>query len=136
MARAKKRGAARKKTSKPSKASVKSARKMAAKRTRPKKAKSGVRRATKIATKPAAEEKWVLEAAETRSMAAEKSVETTTIPAAIEEPTPNVVVVEEHASVQPATSAPPEGDRRDATGQVEHIDIGPDLGDRPDQKVA
>jgi hypothetical protein len=133
MARAQKRGAARKKTSKPSKASVKSARKMAAKRTRPKKAKSGVRRATKIATKPAAEEKGVLEAAET---AAEKSVETTTILAAIEEPTPNVVVVEEHTSVQPATSAPPGSDRRDATGQVEHIDIGPDLGDRPDQKVA
>jgi hypothetical protein len=85
MAKAKKRAAARKKSPKRGKASVKPARKMAAKRATPKKAKSKVRRAKKSATKPVAEQKRAPEAAEATQMAAE--VETTII-TAIEEPPP------------------------------------------------
>jgi hypothetical protein len=94
MAKAKKRAAARKKTSKRGKASVKPARKMAAKRKTRKKAKSGLRHASKIAKKPTAEEKGVPEVAETR--VAEMAVETTTVIDVVEEPgRPDVVVVEE-----------------------------------------
>jgi hypothetical protein len=98
MAKAKKRVAARKKSSKRGKASVKPTRKKAAKRAAPK-PKSKVRRASKSATKLPTEEKRVPAAAETR--VAEMAVETTTVIDVIEEPgRPDVVVVEEREIVE------------------------------------
>jgi hypothetical protein len=77
------------------------------------------------------EEKQVPEAAETGQVVAEVPVETTII-TAIEEPAPDVVVVEEHQSVRTAT---PDGGHGpgEGTGPAEG---GPDLGERPEQKVA
>ena len=99
MAKAKKRVAARKKSSKRGKASVKPTRKKAAKRATPKKAKSKVRRASKSTPKLAGGEKRVPEVAETR--VAEMTVETTTVIDVIEEPgRPDVVVVEEREIVE------------------------------------
>jgi hypothetical protein len=92
MTKTKKRAAARKKGSKRGKASVNPTRHRAAKRATPRKAKSKVRRVTKSATKPATEEKRGLEVAEVR--VPEMAVETTIIEV-IEEPAPEVVVVEE-----------------------------------------
>ena len=137
MAKAKKRAAARKKSSKRGKASVKPARKMAAKRAMPKKAKSKVSRSRKSATKPAAEEMRAPEAVETTQMVAEIPVETTII-TAIEEPAPGAVVAEEYQSVQTVTSGLPGGglERGEGTGPTGHVDVGPDLGERPEQKVA
>jgi hypothetical protein len=94
MAKAKKRVAARKKSSKRGKASVKPTRKKAAKRATKKKAKSRVRRASTSTPKPTGGEKRVPEVAETR--VAEMAVETTTVIDVIEAPgRPDVVVVEE-----------------------------------------
>ena len=99
MAKAKKRVAARNKSSKRGKASVKPTRKKAAKRATPKKAKSKVRRASKSTPKLAGREKRVPEVAETR--VAEMAVETTTVIDVIEEPgRPDVVVVEEREIVE------------------------------------
>jgi hypothetical protein len=100
MAKAKKRVAARKRSSKRGKASVKPTRKKAAKRATPKKAKSKVRRAGKSTPKLAGGEKRVPEVAETR--VAEMAVETTTtVIDVIEEPgRPDVVVVEEREIVE------------------------------------
>ena len=99
MAKAKKRAAARKKSSKRGKASVKPTRKKAAKRAAPKKPKSKVRRASKSMPKLAGGEKRVLEVAESR--VAEMAVETTTVIDVIEEPgRPDVVVVEEREIVE------------------------------------
>ena len=99
MAKAKKRVAARKKSSKRGKASVKPTRKKAAKRATPKKAKSKVRRASKSTPKLAGGEKRVPEVAETR--VAEMAVETTTVIDVIEEPgRPDVVVIEEREIVE------------------------------------
>jgi hypothetical protein len=99
MAKAKKRVAARKKSSKRGKASVKPTRKKAAKRATPKKAKSKLRRASKSTPKLAGGEKRMPEVAETR--VAEMAVETTTVIDVIEEPgRPDVVVVEEREIVE------------------------------------
>ena len=78
MAKAKKRVAARKKSSKRSTAKVKPARKLAAKHATPKKAKSKVRRAGMNAKKPPAETKRPPDTAE-RKQVAEMPVETTVI---------------------------------------------------------
>ena len=102
MAKAKKRVAARKKSSKRGKASAKPARKMAAKHATPKKAKSKVQRVGMSANKPAAKKKRPPETAE-RRQAVEMPVETTIIDV-IEEPAPGVVAVTEYESVRTATS--------------------------------
>jgi hypothetical protein len=102
MAKAKKRVAARKKSSKRGKASAKPARKMAAKHATPKKAKSKVQRMGMSAKKPAAKKKRPPETAE-RRQAVEMPVETTIIDV-IEEPAPGVIAVTEYESVQTAAS--------------------------------
>jgi hypothetical protein len=107
MAKAKRRVASRKKSSKRGKASAKSARKKAAKRTKPKQAKSKVRRAGGGAPKPAVKKK------RTPKTAARKGprkaprqvvvpVEDTIIDV-IEEPVPGVVVVTEYESIRTGT---------------------------------
>jgi hypothetical protein len=108
MAKAKKRVAARKKSSKRGKASAKPARKMAAKHATPKKAKSGVRHVGMSANKPAAKKKRLPETAE-RRQAVEMPVETTIIDV-IKEPAPGAVAVTEYGSVQTATSILPGGE--------------------------
>jgi hypothetical protein len=104
MAKAKKRVATRKKSSKRGKASAKPARKKAAKRTAPKKAKSKVRSVGKSATKPAANKKLVPKTAARKEprQVVEVPVETTIIDM-IEEPVPGVVVVTEYETVRTAT---------------------------------
>jgi len=116
MAKAKKRVAARKKSSKRGKASARPARKMAAKHAMPKKAKSKVQRAGMSAKKPAAKKKRPPEIAERRQVA-EMPVETTIIDV-IEEPAPGVVTVTEYESVRTATSISPGGEpqRGEGTG--------------------
>ena len=86
--------AARKKSSSRSKAKVKSARKDAEKRAAPKKVKSKVRRANKLAPKPEMEVKRTPDVAEARQAVAEVPVETSII-TVIEEPT-GVLAVEEY----------------------------------------
>jgi hypothetical protein len=113
MAKAKKRVAARKGSSKRGKASAKPARKLTAKRAMPKKVRAKVRRAKK----PAAKQKH-RPATVDRGQAAEMPVETTIIDA-IEEPAGVVVAAAEHESVQTAASIPP-------GGELEHGEtIGP-----------
>jgi hypothetical protein len=80
------------------------------------------------------EEKQVPEAAETGQVVAEVPVETTII-TAIEEPAPDVVVVEEHQSVWTATTDGGHG-RGEGIGFAGRVDIGSDLGEQPEQKVA
>ena len=111
MAKAKKRVATRKKSSKRGKASAKPARKKAAKRATPKKAKSKVRRAGKSATKPAAKKKRPPKTAARKAprQVAEVPVETTIIDV-IEEPVPGVVVVTEYESVRTVTPISPGGE--------------------------
>ena len=94
MAKAQKRVAARKKSSKRGKASVKPTRKMAAKRAIPKKVKSKIPRASKSATKLVAEEKHVLPEVAVEAKVPEMAVETK-IMDIIKEPAPEVVTVEE-----------------------------------------
>jgi hypothetical protein len=100
MAKAKKRVAARKKSSKRGKASAKPARKKAAKRMTPKQAKSKVRgaakrqRQSKIAARKAP--------SKTPRQAVEVPVEDTIIDV-IEEPVPGVVVVTEYETIRTAT---------------------------------
>src|SRR5262245_236707 len=108
MAKAKKRVAARKKSSKRGKASAKPARKLAAKHATPKKAKSNVRRAGMSAKKPAAEKKRPPDTAG-RRQGAQMPVETTVIDV-IEKPAPGVVAVTEYESVRTATSISPGGE--------------------------
>ena len=105
MAKAKKRVATRKKSSKRGKASAKPARKKAAKRTTPKKAKSRVRRAGRGAPKPTAKKKQPskIVARKAPRQVAKVQVETTIIDV-IEEPIPGVVIVTEYESVR---TAPP-----------------------------
>ena len=86
MAKAKKRVAARKKSSKRGNVSAKPARKLAAKRATPKKAKSKARRAGMSAKKPAAEKKRPPDTAG-RTQVAQMPVETTVIDV-IEKPAP------------------------------------------------
>jgi hypothetical protein len=110
MAKAKKRVATRKKSSKRSKVIAKPARKKAAKRTAaPSKAKSKVRSRGKSATKPAASKNLVPKAAARKEprQVVEAPVETTIIDV-IEEPIPGVVIVTEYESVRTATPASPD----------------------------
>jgi hypothetical protein len=109
MAKAKKRVAAHKKSSKRGKASAKPARKKPAKRAAPKKAKSKVRRAGMSATKPAAKKKRPPRTAARKAptQVSEVPVETTIIDV-IEEPVPGVVVVTEYESVRTATPISPD----------------------------
>ena len=88
MAKAKKRVAARKKSSKRGNVSAKPVRKLAAKRATPKKAKSKVRRAGMSAKKPAAEKKRRPGTAGRRPVA-QMPAETTVIDV-IEKPAPGV----------------------------------------------
>jgi hypothetical protein len=96
MAKAKKRVAARKKSSKRGKEKAKPARKMAAKHATPKKANPNVQRAAMSAKKSAAKKKQPAKTAETRQVAA-MPVETIDV---IEKPAPAVVAVTEQESVQ------------------------------------
>jgi hypothetical protein len=112
MAKAKKRVATRKKSSKRGKASAKPARKKATKRTAPTKAKSKVRRAGKTATKPAALKKSVRKA---QREVAQVPVETTIIDV-IEEPVPGTVVVTEYQSVRIETPNSPGGEPEPGKG--------------------
>jgi len=102
MAKAKKRVAARKRSSKRGKASArvsaKAARKIAAKRATPKKAKSRVR-------KPAASKRQEPEMVEALPVAEIMSVETTIIDV-IEEPVPGLIATTEHHSIQAGTAIP------------------------------
>ena len=122
MAKAKKRVAARKKSSKRGKASAKPARKKAAKRAMPKKAKSKVRRAGMSTTKPAAKKKRPPKTAARNAprQVAEVPVETIIIDV-IEEPVPGVVVVTEFESVSTAVPISPSGgsERGSGTGTEE-----------------
>ena len=103
MAKAKKRAAGRKKSSRRGKASAKPARKKAAKRATPKRAKSKVRRASASVTKPSAKKKRPPKTAARKAprQVAEVPVETTIVDV-IEEPVPGVVVVTEYESVRTA----------------------------------
>jgi len=107
MAKAKKRVATRKKSSKRGKASVKPARKKAAKRMTPKKAKSKVRRAGSGAPKPMAKKKLPPKTAARK--APRKAPRQVVVPVedtiidVIEEPVPGVVVVTEYESIRTAT---------------------------------
>ena len=106
MAKAKKRVAARKKSSKRGKASAKlsakAARKIAAKRATLKKAKSKVRRAGMSARKSAARKRRKPEMVEARP-AAEMPVETTIIDV-IEEPAAGLIATTEYHSIQAETA--------------------------------
>ena len=106
MAKAKKRVAARKQSSKRGKASArvsaKSARKIATKRTTPKKAKSKVRRAGMSARKSAASKRREPEMVEALPVA-EMPVETTIIDV-IEEPAAGLIATTEYHSIQAETA--------------------------------
>lgn len=108
MAKAKKRVATRKKSSKRGKVIAKPARKKAAKRSAPSKAKSKVRTLGKSATKPAVNKNLVPKTAARKEprQVVEAPVEVTIIDV-IEEPSPGVVVVTEYESVRTATPASP-----------------------------
>jgi hypothetical protein len=110
MAKAKKRVAARKASSKRGKASANPARKKAAKRVTPKKVKSKVRRAGSSATKPAAKKKRPAKTAVRKAprQGVEVQAETTIIDV-IEEPVPGVLVVTEYESVRRAPRISPDG---------------------------
>ena len=116
MAKAKKRVATRKKSSKRGNAGAKLGRKMAAKHATPKKAKSKVGRAGMSAAKPGAKKKRPPETAERRQVV-EMPVETTMIDV-IEEPAPGVVVATKYESVRTATTISPGGEpqRGEGTG--------------------
>jgi hypothetical protein len=107
MAKAKKRVATRKKSSKRGKASAKPTRKAAAKRTTPKAAKSKVRRAGSGAPKPAVKKKRPPKTAARK--APRKAPRQVVVPVedtiidVIEEPAPGVVVVTEYESIRTAT---------------------------------
>ena len=134
MAKAKKRVAARKKSSKRGKASVKPARKM--KRTTPKKTKTKVQRAGMGAKKSPAKKKRPSETMERRPVAEipiETTVETTIIDV-IEEPALGLVAVTEYESVQTATSIPTgsEPERGEGIGLAGTSPMVPDQGERPE----
>jgi hypothetical protein len=102
MAKAKKRVAARKKSSKRGKAKARPVRKMTAKHATPKKAKARVQGASASAKKPAAKRKQSPAMVETRQVAA-MLVETTPTDV-IDERAPGPVAITEYESVQRATS--------------------------------
>ena len=107
MAKAKKRVATRKKSSKRGKASAKPTRKAAAKRTTPKAAKSKVRPAGSGAPKPAVKKKRPPKTAARK--APRKAPRQVVVPVedtiidVIEEPAPSVVVVTEYESIRTGT---------------------------------
>jgi hypothetical protein len=107
MAKAKKRVATRKKSSKRGKASAKPTRKAAAKRTTPKAAKSKVRRAGSGAPKPAVKKKRPPKTAARK--APRKAPRQVVVPVedtiidVIEEPAPGVVVATEYESIRTGT---------------------------------
>ena len=107
MAKAKKRVATRKKSSKRGKASAKPARKKAAKRTKPKQAKSKVRRAGGGAPKPAVKKKRPPKTAARK--APRKAPRKVVVPVedtiidVIDEPAPGVIRVTEYESIRTAT---------------------------------
>ena len=105
MAKAKKRVATRKKSSKRGKASAKPARKTAAKRTTPKEAKSKVRRAGSGAPKPAVKKKRPPKTAARKAprKVVEVPVVEDTIIDVIDEPVPGVIRVTEYESIRTAT---------------------------------
>ena len=131
MAKAKKRVAARKKSSKRGKASAKPARKMSTKHPTP--AKSKVQRARMATKKSPAKKKRPPETMERRpaaEMPVETTVETTII---VQEPAPGVVAATEYESVQTATAIPAGSEPRRGDG-IDHVGtspIGPDQGERP-----
>jgi len=134
MAKAKKRVAVRKKSSKRGKASTKPARKMATKHPTLKKTKSKVQRAG-MSTKSPAKKKRPPETMERRPVA-EMPVETTvetTIIEVIEEPALGVVAVTEYESVQTATSIPTgnEPERGEGIGLAGTSPMVPGQGERP-----
>ena len=98
MAKAKKRVAARKRSSKRGKADDKPVRKLAAKQGTLRRAKSKVKRAAVSANKPAAKKKRPTKPAKATLVAA-MPIETTPMDV-IEEPAPGVIGVTEHESVQ------------------------------------
>ena len=114
MAKAKKRVATRKKSSKRGKASAKPARKKAAKRMTPKQAKSKVRGAAKPMSKRQRQSKIAARKAPSKTprQVVEVPVEDTIIDV-IEEPVPGVVVVTEYETIRTATpiSSSPEPKR-------------------------
>ncbi len=107
MAKAKKRVATRKKSSKRGKASAKPTRKTAAKRTTPKKAKSKVRRAGSGAPKPAVKKKRPPKTAARK--APRKAPRQVVVPVedtiidVIDEPAPGVIRVTEYESIRTGT---------------------------------
>ena len=107
MAKAKKRVAARKKSSKRGKASVKPARKKAAKRTPPKKGKSKVQRAGNGAPKSTVKKKRPPKTSARK--APRKTPRQVVVPVedtiidVIEEPVPGMVVVTEYESIRTVT---------------------------------
>jgi hypothetical protein len=107
MAKAKKRVATRKKSSKRGKASAKPARKKAAKRTKPKQAKSKVRRAGGGAPKPAVKKKRPPKTAARK--APRKAPRKVVVPVedtiidVIDEPAPGVIRVTEYESIRTGT---------------------------------
>jgi len=134
MAKAKKRAAARKKSSKRGKASAKPARKKAAKHATLKKSKA--QRAGMSAKKSPAKKKRPPETMERRPVAevpVETTVETTIIEV-IEEPALGVVAVTEYESVQTATSIPTgsELERGEGIGLAGTSPMVPDQGERPE----
>jgi hypothetical protein len=103
MAKAKKRVAARKKSSKRGKADGKPVRKLAAKQATLRKAKSKVKRTAVSANKPAAKKKRPLEPVKAMQVSA-IPIETATMNA-IEERAPGVIAVTEHESVQTTSTS-------------------------------
>ena len=107
MAKAKKRVATRKKSSKRGKASAKPARKKAAKRTMPKGAKSKVGRAGRGAPKPAVKKRQFLKTAARK--APRKAPRKVVVPVedtiidVIDEPAPGVIRVTEYESIRTGT---------------------------------
>ena len=133
MGKAKKRAAARKKSSKRGKASDKPARKKAAKHATLKKSKA--QRAGMSAKKSAARKKRTREAVEARPVA-EMPVETPIIDA-IEETAPLAVAVTEYQSVQTAISSSTGGELEEGEGlsSTGASPMAPDQGERPEHEA-
>jgi hypothetical protein len=135
MAKAKKRVAMRKKSSKRGKASTKPVRKIAAKRATPKKAKAKAQRAGMKAKKSVVNKKQPPETAERRPVA-EVPVETTIIDA-LEAPAPGVVAVTEYETVQIATSISVDDEPKGGEGirPAGTSIMAPDQGERPEHEA-
>ena len=134
MAKAKKRVAVRKKSSKRGKASTKPASKMATKHPTPKKTKSKVQSAGMSTKKSPAKKKRPPETMERRPVA-EVPVTTveTTIIDVIEQPSPDVVAVTEYKSVETTTCIPVGGEPEsgEGAGPAGTSSMFQDEGERP-----